>query len=116
MVWGCCCSLFAFSLESQTIYVSLSLRKESWHAGRVVKREENHMKSNDSSKILEILYGISHKAEEQLINIFGFWSIEEKQRYFINAISLYDKLYLEYMQLTNSEQEIPYYYRIIDYG
>lgn len=74
------------------------------------------MKSNDSSKILEILYGISHKAEKQLNYSFGFQSIEEKQRYFIIAISLYDKLYLEFMQLTNSKQEIPYYYRIIDYG
>ena len=35
---------------------------------------------------------------------------------FINAIGIYDKMYYELMQLNNSDQDIPYKYRILDYG
>lgn len=53
------------------------------------------MNSNDNSKKLKVFYDIAHKAEENLRDLSGYWNILEKQRYFINAIGIYDKLYYE---------------------
>lgn len=72
--------------------------------------------SNDNSKKLKVFYDIAHRAEENLRDLSGYWNILEKQRYFINAIGIYDKMYYELMQLNNSDQDIPYKYRILDYG
>lgn len=72
--------------------------------------------SNDNSKKLKVFYDIAHRAEENLRDLSGYWNILEKQRDFINAIGIYEKMYYELMQLNNSDQDIPYKYRILDYG
>lgn len=64
------------------------------------------MNSNDNSKKLKVFYDIAHRAEENLRDLSGYWNILEKQRYFINAIGIYDKMYYELMQLNNSDQPL----------
>lgn len=59
---------------------------------------------------------IIDNAEKNLNDLCGFWNTYDKQRFFISAIGIYDKLFIDAIGPNAEELIKPYYDRIIRYS
>lgn len=61
-----------------------------------------------------IFYSIKNTAENYLEKLCDAWDIYDKQRFFVNAVSIYDRLFLDLNIYRDNTTEQPFSYRIID--
>jgi len=63
-----------------------------------------------------VLNSIKSSAEQNLRALCEFWDVYDKQRFFISAIGIYDRLFVDSIQQKNKEAIKPFYDRIIQYS
>lgn len=61
-----------------------------------------------------IFHSIKHSAENTLKKLCNSWDIYEQQRFFVNAISIYDKLFIDQYTSSDKTTDQSFYYKLID--